>query len=735
MAYKLNKTDGTLLTELVDGQIDTTSCDLTLIGRNYVGFGEAFNENLIRLLENFAATAAPGTPITGQLWYDKSEGRLKVYDGSGFKSNGPIVSNTQPQMVAGDIWINNADNKLYFYDGSDLVLVGPQYSASQGVSGFQVDTVRARTSVDYTVVKLFVGGALTAIIANAEFTPTVTEQTRLNIIGSIRKGINIVDQDNFRLYGVSDAANSLITDAIDPVTGLRTRKTASQFIPSDENGETIGQLFIRNQSGLTIGSSGETRFFISGDYTNILNTIVNKGIRFRLFNQTDNEYDAITLTANNRRMGVNMPLGTLPRAELDVNGNVIIRGDLTVEGSNTVIETSTLSVDDYTIELGHADTIITLSEALSSVIAGQLTVSDVITQSTSGSTARFKSLSDDRTVLTLEPLNGLFVTGTGLTLTGSVVGTLVSAGGSPLYASSVSQRSNVTSDGGGIIVKGIPSFSNTNDKHLKWTYDSGTPSLSAWEMNDNLNLTSGKVYRIDDTEVMSETAIGVAVETAPGIHDVGVMDRLRIGDFAPNAGTTKMLLDELNLYGQNLPTIQTSSAALRLDSAGTIVVTNSGGDVRITGVAYPSSDPSDATNKEYVDEQIDLEPVTFALDISGMPEVGFATVDAQILDTLEFLYPAAFKEVGAKARIFTSSSVGVVSNIDVASAFDATSITVDFSDIGGTDGGDPGQELIQDIGFTGSATGIVTLSVTRAKRYFRVSNTGGSNFWENDPTP
>ena len=54
MAYKLNKTDGTLLTELVDGQIDTTSSDITLIGRNYVGFGEAFNENLIKILENFA---------------------------------------------------------------------------------------------------------------------------------------------------------------------------------------------------------------------------------------------------------------------------------------------------------------------------------------------------------------------------------------------------------------------------------------------------------------------------------------------------------------------------------------------------------------------------------------------------------------------------------------------------------------------------------------------------------
>lgn len=179
MAYKLNKTDGTLLTELVDGQIDTTTCDLTLIGRNYVGFGEAFNENLIKLLENFASSGAPTTPIAGQLWYDKSEGRLKVYDGTAFKSNGPIVSNTQPNMVAGDIWINNSTNKLYFYDGTDLVLVGPVYDNAQGLSGWQVDTVRDRSAVDHTLLKMFVGGSLVAFISNEEYTPTVAEQSLL----------------------------------------------------------------------------------------------------------------------------------------------------------------------------------------------------------------------------------------------------------------------------------------------------------------------------------------------------------------------------------------------------------------------------------------------------------------------------------------------------------------------------------------------------------------------------
>mgnify|MGYP000235587665 CR=1 FL=1 len=49
MAYKLNKTDGTLLVDLIDGTIDVNSTSITLVGRNYTGYGEAFNENFIKL--------------------------------------------------------------------------------------------------------------------------------------------------------------------------------------------------------------------------------------------------------------------------------------------------------------------------------------------------------------------------------------------------------------------------------------------------------------------------------------------------------------------------------------------------------------------------------------------------------------------------------------------------------------------------------------------------------------
>ena len=97
MSYKLNKTDGSLLVDLVDGQLDTTTSDISLIGKNYTGFGEALNENLIKMLENFSKASAPSNPLIGQLWYDTTTQRVKVYDGVGFRTSGaPAVDSQQP---------------------------------------------------------------------------------------------------------------------------------------------------------------------------------------------------------------------------------------------------------------------------------------------------------------------------------------------------------------------------------------------------------------------------------------------------------------------------------------------------------------------------------------------------------------------------------------------------------------------------------------------------------------
>ena len=71
-----------------DGTVDT-STSLSLIGKNYTNFGEVLNENQLHLLENFASGSAPSNPTEGQLWYDSTNNKLMLYDGSWFTIGAP----------------------------------------------------------------------------------------------------------------------------------------------------------------------------------------------------------------------------------------------------------------------------------------------------------------------------------------------------------------------------------------------------------------------------------------------------------------------------------------------------------------------------------------------------------------------------------------------------------------------------------------------------------------------
>ena len=86
MAYTINKTDGTILAVIQEGTLDTTS-SLSLPGKLFQNYGEIINEDLIKLLENSASGTAPTAPLTGELWYDTTNGKRK---GMGVNINAPI---------------------------------------------------------------------------------------------------------------------------------------------------------------------------------------------------------------------------------------------------------------------------------------------------------------------------------------------------------------------------------------------------------------------------------------------------------------------------------------------------------------------------------------------------------------------------------------------------------------------------------------------------------------------
>ena len=78
MAYTIVKSDGTVLTTIADGTINTTSTSLGLPGRNFAGYGQTVDTNFVHQIENYAANTPPANPLRGQLWYDINNSLLKV---------------------------------------------------------------------------------------------------------------------------------------------------------------------------------------------------------------------------------------------------------------------------------------------------------------------------------------------------------------------------------------------------------------------------------------------------------------------------------------------------------------------------------------------------------------------------------------------------------------------------------------------------------------------------------
>lgn len=342
MSYNLNKTDGSLLVELVDGRLDNTTTDISLIGKNYKGFGEFLNENFIALLENFANTAPPSKPIKGQVWYDTSEGRLKVYDGITFKStDSTIFSSSQPtNLTQGDIWIDGTNNQMYFWDGTQLVLVGPEYSKTQTRSGNEVVTVKDTTGQNRIIVKFYIGGSLVGIYSRAAFTPFP------NISGflDLKVGFNISSSFNdFAWHGKADSATALIDN-------LGNTYTKDSFLSATDNDTTTGKLTISNNSGIEIFADEPFTITKESTITVLRNNGTNKDLYLKLKNAVDGEYMAARFDATNKRLGLFKE--TAPNYELDLNGTMRITGDLIVEGNTVYLDVTNLRVEDKLIELG-----------------------------------------------------------------------------------------------------------------------------------------------------------------------------------------------------------------------------------------------------------------------------------------------------------------------------------------------------------------------------------------------
>lgn len=319
MAYEIRYTDtvnkGNIVVEDNTLNQETT---LSFPGKNYTGYGTAVSENFLHLLENFANSSAPDRPVEGQLWYDTTAGvdQLKIYDGttwiaaSGVKkaTNQPAVANSS----TGDLWVNTETQQLYLFTGATWILVGPDFSDGL-LTGGQSESIVGIDDITYSIFSIKIRNQTAIIISSQDFTPKTTIP---GFTGGIGAGINLsstalVGTDNLKYYGTAEKAEALVVN--------NQTVPASNFLRADTDTSSSFKLSVKNDQGVSIGTSGQLSLQIENQGSVIQQNTSGSTIDIRMLNGST--YSTILRADARGFVGINTGA---PEEALDLKGNLQI---------------------------------------------------------------------------------------------------------------------------------------------------------------------------------------------------------------------------------------------------------------------------------------------------------------------------------------------------------------------------------------------------------------------------
>ena len=318
MAYNINLTDGSLLTTIPDGTINTTSTTMILVGKNYAGYGEFLDTNYVHLLENGANNTPPTTKLVGQLWWDKSTSTMKVWNGTTFKTiSAATASATAPTSnVTGDLWWDTTNVQLKVWNGASFTLIGPATSGNVGTSGAVVTTLTDNTATQHVVIQLYVENSIVGMVSKDS---TFTPQTAIPGFATIGPGLQLSTAVPSALFrGTSTNAQTL--------EGL----AASAFMRTTANTSTQGTLAVLNDAGLTVGLDQDAKISVTTATSEVIfqNQTQDANLSFRV---NDGGVTTTAIQVNGGTAEVTMPAA----AGLQVTGTVTLPA-VAKSGSNGV---------------------------------------------------------------------------------------------------------------------------------------------------------------------------------------------------------------------------------------------------------------------------------------------------------------------------------------------------------------------------------------------------------------
>jgi hypothetical protein len=278
MPYQINRYNGQPLVTVDEGTLNNQSTTLRLIGKNYAGYGDIQNENFVYLTENFSNSAPPPNALSGQIWYDSANRKLKFWDAARWRTTGGAEIGTTPPtgLTTGDFWWNTDSQQLYAYDGvSNFVLIGPQSVPGSGRTNWESISLLDDQNNRHAVMIAYIDGKAVYIVSKDTFNLNQIVNPIVGF-GLIHQGMTQVDTNT---SGVTTTSYRFWGTASD--TDKLGGKNANEYVTSLN--AVFSGVASFDDEGFTVGNDDDLRVWINTDIPTIQNQVSNN-IKFKVKN-------------------------------------------------------------------------------------------------------------------------------------------------------------------------------------------------------------------------------------------------------------------------------------------------------------------------------------------------------------------------------------------------------------------------------------------------------------------
>ncbi len=461
---------------------------------------------------------------------------------------GVLVFNQNP-VVVDSVTTSSTSFALLNTTATSIAAFGAATSITMGANGTGTTTIRNGLTVNKSVTLGQVVGDTLTINSTVDFVNAdiVIRGTSANPIRVGRGGNAIATNTRVGFSALQgnttgsqntamgyEAALSLTAGAASTAVGYRALRNANVGTSNTAFGRDAALNLINGNKNTAVGVSA-----LSENQSGEGNVCIGHFAGYNCLgtgnvligpaddeNSTNSTYQPPSISGN-RQLVIGSGTGTWIRGDnnfdvtapqnFNVGGNLIVSGNLTINGTTTTINSSTISVDDKTIEIGAVvnTTFVANVTNNSANITGITPTSGLIPGMVVTITTAGLSVPAGTTIVSITNNTAVLsnnVSGASGTATFNAVG-----------------PSDTSADGGGVVLRG------TTNKSITWS-----DTTDAWTSTEHLDLAAGKQYRIGNVLIASSSQIGPSTGTfslgggvtASSLTSVGTLTSLTVSGAA-----------------------------------------------------------------------------------------------------------------------------------------------------------------------------------------------------------